>query len=584
MKLIYSHLQKFLPTLDIAPEKLRDDLSMIGHFCNFYEKIADEIVFDLDIKVNRGDCLGYYGLARDLAVFYNLPLQLSATTLQTPNSKYHLPIEVTSPDITRVMAIKISNVKVGPSSAWLSQFCAIHQINSVNNIVDLTNYVMFMYGIPSHAFDVAKSTDHIIWENNHGKTTNFTTLDGTTLNLSPENLVISNPAEVLSTDLVGGKNSGITDATTDIIIEVAIYNRVRIRLDSKQLKTITEASTRLEKDLDCELIPLAFSELTRLILENCGGQIDSSLFDYYPTPVTPPVIDFDPNLPSEISGIDIPTTFAIDVVKKIGHRPDLSIPQDLAEEVIRFWGYQTIPTNKPVSPTSLPDITAKILYLIEELKDKLVDLGYDEIRSWPLVQHPLDNQAIKTQNSINSEFPYLRQSIIQSLEFQLDQYQRLKLPNPQFFEIGKVFYQQNGKYFEKYSLGLYHHNSDLLQKDIITLNPNFQSQDNYFEIILDDLASPEIYSPKAIANQAVELTSQIITLDANITLPKKREYQQLIHEYQQKISENLLWQILIIDEYFDSKTNLYRYTFRVSYYNCTDKIAKSTHLLAFNLS
>src|SRR5574343_595836 len=98
MKLIYSHLQKFLPDLKVEPQKLRDDLTMIGHFTNFFEKIDNEIIFDLDIKVNRGDCLGYYGLARDLAVFYNLPLQNLSQQI-TSSSNYSLPIQVTTENV-----------------------------------------------------------------------------------------------------------------------------------------------------------------------------------------------------------------------------------------------------------------------------------------------------------------------------------------------------------------------------------------------------------------------------------------------------------------------------------------------------
>ena len=593
MKLIYSYLKRFLPSLDVAPQKLRDDLTMIGHFANYVEDLSDgDFLVDLDIKVNRGDPLGYYGLARDLSVLYNIPLANPEPNklLQNDNSKPVLPIDVTSADVTRVMAVKISGIKVSPSPDWLVNFLKGHEINSINNIVDLTNYVMLMYGIPNHAFDTAKTTDHLIWENNNGKTSEFITLDGTTFKLSANNLVISNPQKVLSTDFVGGQNSGVDTSTTDIIIEVAIYNKTRVRKDAQEHQTRTEAGIRLEKALDPNLIPQATSYLAKLIQQVAGGQISSQVYDYYPNPVNAKAIEFDPQSPSIYSGIDIPADFALDILKRLGCttngtlvtpptlRHDLEMQEDLIEEVVRFWGYDKIPTNQPLSPKQTQDITPPVLSLIELLKDKLTDLGYDEVRTWPLTDKPLNpDSVVKTQNSINSEYPYLRQSIIQSLEGQLDQYMRYKLPNPQFFEIDKVFSQSNGNFEEHYSLGLYNYSSDNLKSDLDKLGLKSETKNNFAEVNLEILPiSTEKYIPKDITNSAYELTHQIITLDANVTIDGNPDPKQLIKEYSQKIGPNL-WQLTIIDIYQN------RYTFRVSYFNMDDKSAKDLHLKSFNL-
>lgn len=589
MKLIYSHLQKLLPGFDVTPQKLRDDLTMIGHFTNYYEEIDGEIVFDLDIKTNRGDCLGYYGLARDLSVFYKTNLVLPKTN-KLRFTDYVLPITVSSPDVTRVMCLKISHIKVGSSPEWLSKFVQLHGVNSVNNIVDLSNYIMFMYGIPNHAFDATICGDHIIWETNNNKTKEFISLDGTVLNLSSQNLVISNPQEVLSTDLVGGKKSGTYDNTTDIIIEVAIYNRVRIRLDSKELKTITEASARLEKDLDPDTIPLAFNQLASLIIEQSGGQVSSSVYDYYPQPSIAPKIDFDFTSPGTISGINIPVDFAQKTLTNLGCsinnnlvtppsiRKDISIPEDLSEEVIRFFGYQNIPQNEPLTFKEVTDITPKEIYLIDQLKDKLIALGYDEIMTWPLVSEPSDKDTvITTQNSVNSESIYLRQSMVPSLKHQLDQYLRFKVPYSQFFEIGKIFSKINGKYVEKYALGIYHPDSSILNSDLKKLNFSLKINGNFTEIILDDLPKPDLYIPKTINNNAIELTSQIITLDANVNFDSPQDPKSLLKKYTLSIDSSILWSMEIIDIYKN------RYTFRVSYYNCDDKITKKIHLKTFNL-
>lgn len=592
MKIIYSELKKFLPDLDKNPQTLRDDITLIGHFTNFYEEIDGEIVFDLDIKVNRGDCLGYYGLARDLSVYYNIPLVLPQTTFPN-NNRESLPIKIKSSDVNRVQAIKLSGIKNLTTPSWLKKILKLHNINSINTLVDLTNYAMLVWSIPNHAFDTAKSGDSLTW-GNISKPSEFTTLDGTTLKLSSPQLAISNNKEILSLSFIGGQNSGISDTTKEAIIEMAIYNPSRVRSDWRNLKTVTEAAIRLEKQLDCQTIPLAFGHLINLIQETTQASIASSLFDYYPKPITPSPTTFHLSLPSKVAGIPIPTDFAKDTLLKLGCiikdkqitppsiRPDIEAEEDLVEEVVRFWGYQKIATNQPLVIAKVPDITPKIIYLIEAIKDKLVSLGYDEVLTWPLIKEAKSDRSISTQNSINSEVPHLRENIIQSLQTQVDQYQRLKLSDVQIFEIGKAYlYDSSGQPTEHYSLGLYHYDSDQLKKDIATLRLKADITDNYAEVILDNLSKSDNYLPKIINNNAIELTQQLITLDANVNYDSKQKPSELIAQYSSKIDPSILWQIMITDEYHDPSTNKYRYTFRVSYYNCDDKTAKKEHLTMF---
>ncbi len=595
MKLILSQLQKFLPDLKVEPEQLRDDLTMIGHFTNYFESIDGEIVFDLDIKVNRGDCLGYYGLAHDLSVFYNIPHQNLSQQI-TSSSNYSLPIKITTNNVNRVMAVKISNLKNNSSPQWLKTFLKCHNIHSINTLVDLTNYIMFLYGIPNHAFDTAKSGENLIWEMN-SKFKEFISLDGSKLILDDKILMINNPNKALSLSFWGGKSCAIDQSTIETIIELAIYDRTTVRQNSRQLKSVTEAGIRLEKDLDTELIPTAFNHLINLILENCGGQISSQIFDYYPNKTEIPGIEFDSQKPSLVSGINIPQDFSIDILTRLGCqinnnlitppslRKDITIEADLIEEVVRFYGYQKIPTNQALIFKKINDITPPEIYLIDSLKDKLIELGYDEVLTWPLVTSPIDKKTvIKTQNSINSEAIFLRQSLIPSLEQQLDQYNRFKLPEPQFFEIGKIFSKKGDNFVEKNALGIYHYNQSHLLTDLQNLNLKNQIINNNFtEIIIDDLPKPEKYIPNQQQNNAIELASQIITLDANIILDTKEDPIKLIKKYSQIIGSKNLWKLIITDIYQDPKTNKYRYTFQASYFNLDDKTAKSIHLKTFDL-
>lgn len=595
MKLILSHLQKFLPDLKVEPQQLRDDITMIGHFVNFFEIIDNETVFDLDIKVNRGDCLGYYGIAQDLSVFYNLPLQSLVKDISI-NSKEFLPIQVTTDNVKRVMSVKISDLKNTTSPQWLQTFLKCHNVNSINTLVDLTNYIMFLYGIPNHAFDTAKSGHNLIWEMN-SKFKEFISLDGSKLDIDKNILMINNPNKALSLSFWGGEACAIDLNTTETIIELAIYDRTTVRKNSQQLKSVTEASVRLEKDLDPELIPIAFNHLTNLILENCGGQITSQIFDHYPMKLNSPQIEFDFQKPSLVSGIEIPISFSIDVFTRLGCliknsiitppsiRKDITIEADLVEEVVRFWGYQKIPIDQPISFKEVGDITPVEIYLIDQLKDQLVNLGYDEVLTWPLVSTATDPKTVvTTQNSINTEVIYLRQSLIPSLKQQLDQYSRFKLNATQFFEIGKIFSQKGGDYVEKNSLAIFCNDSNKLKQDLDKLNLKADIIDqNFTEIIIDDLPKIKNYTPKVLNQSAYELTSQIIILDANITLDHQEDPINLIKKYSQIIGPEILWEMIITDVYHDSKNNKYRYTFRVSYFNTDDKTAKETHLQAFDL-
>jgi len=603
MKLIYSELKKILPDINVKPQQLRDDLTMIGHFTNYFEEIDSEIVFDLDIKVNRGDCLGYYGLAKDLAVFYNIPFKNLSVETFCKTSLPTLPIQITTDNVKRVMSVKISDLKNSTSPQWLKTFLKCHGSNSINILVDLTNYIMFLYGIPSHAFDTKKSGENLIWEMN-SKFKEFTSLDGSKLKLDNKILMINNPQKALSLSFWGGEACAIDLNTTETIIELAVYDRTTVRQNSRQLQAITEAGVRLEKDIDPELIPIAFNHLSNLILENCHGQISSQIFDYYPQKIQLPQIEFNLNQPTQFAGINIPTDFTLDCLTRLEckidkktnfnylitpptTRKDITQMEDLVEEVIRFWGYNKIPTNQPLAKKDVVDITPPENYLIDQLKDKLVELGYDEVLTWPLVTQAIDEDTvIKTQNSINSEAIYLRQSLIPSLQQQLDQYSRYKLTNCQFFEIGKVFSKIGDKFIEKNALCIYNYNVDTLRRDVlqnVSTDPNINFIGSFAEIILDDLPKPEKYIPQTTVNTAYELTSQIITLDANITLDNQEEPEILIEKYSKIIGNQYLWEIVITDIYHDAKTNKYRYTFRVSYFNTDDKTAKDLHLKSFNL-
>jgi len=615
MKIIYSQLQKLLPELKKTAKEIADDLTLIGHFCSGIEKKNGEEILDLEIR-HRADCLSYYGIAKDISVLYDLPLSLPKTNLDPATNLPNTPVRVTSKSgVKRLMATTLVNIKNKISPTWLKDFLNLHDINSLNLLIDLTNYIMIFWGIPCHAFDLDKLNGGLVWQDSTQKK-NFVTFDKTKLEIDKGTLEISDQEKPVSLTFIGGQNSGIELKTTQVLIEMAVYNSTRVRKDSRQYKIITEASIRLDKFLDPELIPTAFAHLVSLVKKHCSGQINTRTYDYYPQKEKPPRIFFDPKKPSLYAGITIPSPFVLKTLKKLGCqlkkqgqnllikppsiRKDINLEEDLIEEIIRFWGYDKIPTNQPISSKKLPDITPRELYIIEHIRKTLTDLGYDEVRSWPLVSNDKvlgKEKVIYTQNSVNNNFPALRTHIKPSLEIQKEQYEKYKVSPIQIFEIGKTYYKEDRRFKESYSLGLYNPDGERLKKDALFLLSSLGitdrniSPNNYFEYSFENLPEKinlkklKTLDPKAISTKAYELKKQIITLDANLTLDKLLKPEKLIKKYIQKIGERYLWQLQVTDVYQNLKTNhRYRYTLRASYYNLDSKKAKSLHLKSFNLA
>ncbi len=625
MKLIYSQLKKFLPDLDKPIEKTADNLTLIGHLSEGIDEYKGEKFINLEIPKDRGDCLGYYGLAKELSVFYDLKLQIPKFKLPKSIKDKQPKISVSAEEqVLRLMAIEIGNITNKPSPEWLKRFLSIHEINSINTLVDLTNYIMLIYGIPCHAFDSRKISHQLEWKIADEKD-KITTLDGTEIKIDKGCFLISDPKGTASLPVIGGRRTAIDLKTNQTLVEMAIYNPQKVRLDARKMNIITDASIRLEKELDTELIPQPFNHLVSLIQENCGGKIISQPFDYYPNKPNQPTIKFDPQKPTKYAGTNIPTELGLDILKKLDCqvkqinkdyriipptlRKDLKLEEDLIEEVIRFYGYNKIPINEPISSENLADIAPKIIYLIESVKNILINLGYDEIRSWPIIRtenlhkpkYLSENaEPIYTENNVNSEYPLLRMSLASSLYLQTIQSKKLKIPDQKFFEVGKVYYQKDNQYFEAYAVSFYQPNFNQLNKDAKSLLTRLKSENKQFsieeinnkkfiEINLDELLKVISQTPDVKLNQqekqtgkAIELTRQIIDFDANVVLDKKIEPEKLIKRYQKKIDPEILWKLEIIDIY-QTKNNQYRYTFRAYYYNTTTAKAKKTHLKTFDL-
>ncbi|MFA5368668.1 MAG: phenylalanine--tRNA ligase subunit beta [Candidatus Paceibacterota bacterium] len=647
MKVLYNQIKELVPGLKASPREVGEALTLTGFMMDNFTEVSyqgkKDYLISLEIRQNRADCLSVIGIAREVAAYYNLKISIPSVKTTTKNSQ-KLDIKIEATDyVKRVLAIKIDDVKNTESPKWLKEYMALYDLNSAGLLVDLSNYVMMLTGYPSHLIDCKKTEGSIVWSINK----NFkelTTLLGSTTKLGNNEIVIRDNNNILAlAGIIGGKSNSIDINTTSTIIEFAIYDRSIIRKNSRSLNITTEASRRLEKDLDPNGADYAMQMLISLILKNTKGKISSSLFNYYPKKCISPKIQFNSDLPSKLSGIEISAKDNLKILKSLNfdinsknnkliitpptYRMDVSLPEDLAEEVIRIYGYNHIPTHEVPKLEVVKNITPKNIILSEKIRDILTTLGFDETLSWPLTQKGVnaefnysDLNEISTQNSVNDLFPNLRQSIAAGLSNQMNEYFKKNVEYINIFEIGKVFGEKNKNYIEHESLGIL---STSKEKNLNCFKDKIDSllrligftNIEYFESKLKPkIANPQscwdIYSnsqPVGIIyklspsetklnlyfaeidiqkitkilintnnNPVVEITQKLIALDINIELENNRSIYNFLDLLKKKLPINHIWSINVADTY--STSNKTKYTLRITYKELSDQEAKNKHL------
>ncbi len=489
MLILYSDIKKYLPELDATPEEVANIFTMIGYMLDGrVEEVSNngnkDYLMDLEVRQNRADCFGVFGLIRDLSAYYNIDVKIPSEDINI-DTNFELPIQVKAKNsVKRVLAVKLSSVKIGESPVWLKEYLNLYGINSINNLVDLTNYVMILTAHPSHAFDVSVSGESLVWEINP-EYKKMTSLDGTEIDLVKESLIISGKGEPQAlAGLVGGKKSAINNNSTEVIIEMAVYDGGLVRRNSRQMNIFTEASQRLQKYMDPESLPHAFKLLISYILKECGGKVSSKIFEEYNQKTEFNMINVDLNKVSQMAGIKIAYEESKDYLLKLGfkienenenvidvikpiNRLDIEEEADVIEEIIRLKGTYNLPKNR-LTVGLTKDITSSHLKLIDKVRSTLVENGYDEVRSWVLVKDGANSAVnysgyseVKVQNSINDEVPNLRQTISVSLLEQLKEQKKKDIPDIKIFEIGKIFNKTDSEYLENYSLGILLNNTNI---------------------------------------------------------------------------------------------------------------------------
>jgi len=648
MKVLYSQLRKYLPGLTATAKEVADVFTLTGFMLDKFIEVEyngqKDYFLDLEVRQNRADSLGVLGLARELSAYYKIPLKYPEYNIKFVGNTYKLPITIQAKEaVKRVQAIKMIDLEIKESPEWLKKYLELYGINTINNIVDLTNYVMLETGHASHVFDSELVGDNLVWELANDKYRKLTTLNGEEVVLKKDSLLITDGHKPLSLSFIGGKDDAVSNTTKKVVLEMAVYNGTVVRRNSRDLKIVTEAGTRLEKFMDPNSLPQAFEWLVSLILENCGGTVESELFDEY-IQITPEIeINVDLDKVQQVAGIPITYTESKEYLTNLGfvikqdqnnsvtvlrpiNRLDIESQQDVFEEIIRMKGFNNIPSNY-LTTQVVKDITPSRIYLMEDITEYLAANGLDEVRSWVLVDEKSNDltrfinwQPVKVTNSINEEVPYLRQSIAVSLLGQVQTYIKNNINPIELFEIGKIFGKKEEQYTEINSLGMLIANKDInyIKSKVESLlrhlgidkieyvkdgdAPKSAHPLTCWQIRIENTIAGVIYITNtnefseasvaelnidlidSIVNNKVktstmEVTQKIVTLDSNIVVDQNVDINSFIINKLEPVGLNL-WAWSLIDQ-FKSDTNI-KYTVRVSYVNLNDTQAKELHAKLFD--
>lgn len=451
-----------------------------------------QAVVDFEITPNRPDCLAIVGMAREASATFEVPFSYPDTAIEKTEgegeSADYVSVEIRNPEnCKRYVARVITDVKVEQSPWWLQKRLMYAGMRPINNIVDITNFVMLEYGQPLHAFDINQVKGGKIIVENASEGEVFTTLDETERTLSEDMLLIKDAERGIAiAGVMGGLNSEIEEDTKTIIIESANFNGDSIRKTSSKLSLRTEASARFEKGIDPNLCEEAADRVCRLIELTGAGKVCKGSVDVYPEPETAKTIDVRVSRINYVLGIQLERQAMVDIfesleIKTSGEgdiitvtpptiRQDLLEEEDYVEEVARIYGYDKLPVTLPKSNTEakIPADTA----VRNSIREALCGMGLNEIQTYSFVSpKSVDNicipdgawerEFVKIINPLGEENSVMRTVLTPNMMDVLSRNYSRKIPAVKAFEIGNTFmpniFNLSGLPNEEYSLciGMY---------------------------------------------------------------------------------------------------------------------------------
>ncbi len=430
----------------------------------------DDIVFELEITPNRPDCLSLIGVAREIGADTGNPLKLPEVHLQENGGdvRENTSVTIEAPELcSRYAARVIRGVTIGQSPMWLQRRLESVGIGVINNIVDITNFVLMEYGHPLHAFDYQKLAENRIVVRRANRGEKLTTLDETERELDTTMLVIADAEKpVALAGIMGGEDSEITNATCDVLLESAHFQPASIRATAKTLGIHTEASYRFERGTDAEGVIPALNRAVQLIADFAGGTVCEGIVDVYPRQHQPIHIELRPERVNFVLGTQLEAGQMHDILSRLGFhvenanpdkyrftaptfRPDVTREIDLVEEIARVYGYDKIPTTLPKGniPVPVPKPTVEIH---KRIKQFLLSTGMMEVVNYSfcgpgsfdrirLNENDVKREGLRLQNPLSPEMSLLRTTLLPSLLENARHNRNHQIDNIALFEISTVF-------------------------------------------------------------------------------------------------------------------------------------------------
>lgn len=445
-----------------------------------YAGLSDRIL-DLEITPNRPDCLSMEGMAREVGAMYRIPVKDATEGFDlvegVDSAADHVRVEIVDAGrCPRYTARLIKNVKVGPSPAWLAERVVAAGARSINNVVDITNYVLFLLGQPLHSFDFDKVSGEdgiariVVRPARDGET--LETLDGEVRELTDDMTVIATPQRPIAlAGVMGGMDSEVDDATTNILLEAATFSPSHTSRTSRNLGLISESSMRYERKVDQMAIARNADFAAALIADVCGGEVCRGLVDVWPVREEPVVNIYRHERCCAMMGAPIPAKKAVDILERLGctvealngpeyrvtspsFRPDLEREIDLYEEVLRLYGMDKVPSTLPGGRGRIGHRTWS-QQILSKLHITMRASGVNETQTYAFA-NPHDQEqlrmptgdgeeAVELINPINADQSVMRRSLIPGLVRSVAYNQNHGIANIQLYEVGNVFAVHEGK-------------------------------------------------------------------------------------------------------------------------------------------
>jgi phenylalanyl-tRNA synthetase beta chain len=464
MFISYEWLKELTDT-KLTPAQLRDRLTMVGLAIDAVEEHKDDAVLDVEVPSNRPDCLSHVGIAREVAVIEKGHMRLPASEPPKTEgrSAEFTSVEIKDPDLCpRYAARLVRGVKIGPSPDWLVKRLETIGQRPINNVADITNYVLHELGQPLHAFDFEKLGGRTIVVRRANAGEKLKTLDGVERTLTNEMLVIADAEKAVAlAGIMGGEDSEISNQTKDVLIESAYFAPHSIRLTARQLGMDTEASRRFERGADPDGALRAQQRCVELICALAGGVATEDAIDVYPQPFSERVIGLREGRITELTSLTVETNEIIRILTGLGFertgdsdfkvpswRIDVEQEEDLVEEVARHTGYDKIQSELPPTNGSGEYQPAEMQQ--RSLRRALNAFGFDEAINFSFIQQEnrfdlipwlagREEHQPQLANPIIEDAAWMRSTLLPGLLTSLRHNLNHGIRDVRLFEIGRIF-------------------------------------------------------------------------------------------------------------------------------------------------